>query len=156
MTTLATAPGVISTPSRYYCGVEDVMEYLGLDEYNAKQKRKDRKIKNYYEKISRSKQEKLFYEVIVQIGNREDTGVDSFVADLATCVLEDYVKKFQERNPNLYVFGAYIHLYEETPHVHIDFVPWVSGCKRGLETHTSLKAALATRGFDNVIKIRKL
>ncbi len=118
-----------------------------LVEYNAKQKRKDRKIKSYYEKISRSRQEKLFYEVIVQIGNRDDTGVGSFAADLATCVLEDYVKKFQERNPNLYVFGAYIHLDEETPHVHIDFVPWVSGYKRGLETHTSLKAALATRGF---------
>ena len=40
-----------------------------LKEYNAKQKRKDRQIKSYYDKISRSKQEKLFYEVIVQIGN---------------------------------------------------------------------------------------
>lgn len=38
-----------------------------LKEYNAKQKRKDRQIKSYYDKISRSKQEKLFYEVIVQI-----------------------------------------------------------------------------------------
>lgn len=36
-----------------------------LEQYNAKQKNKDRQIKNYYDKISRSKQEKLFYEVIV-------------------------------------------------------------------------------------------
>ena len=54
---------------------------------------------------------------------------------------------FQLRNPQLYVIGAYIHLDEETPHLHLNFVPWVSGCKRGLETKTSLKAALATRGF---------
>ena len=118
-----------------------------LDKYNAKQKRKDRQIKSYYEKISRSKQEKLFYEVIVQIGNKDDTGVGSSAAEVATWVLKDYVKMFQLRNPQLYVIGAYIHLDEETPHLHLNFVPWVSGCKRGLETKTSLKAALATRGF---------
>ena len=118
-----------------------------LDEYNAKQKRKDRQIKSYYEKIFRSKQEKLFYEVIVQIGNKDDTGVGSSAAEVATWVLKDYVKMFQLRNPQLYVIGAYIHLDEETPHLHLNFVPWVSGSKRGLETKTSLKAALATRGF---------
>lgn len=118
-----------------------------LKEYNAKQKRKDRQIKSYYEKISRSKQEKLFYEVIVQIGNKDDTGVGSSAAKVATWVLKDYVKMFQLRNPQLYVIDAYIHLDEETPHLHLNFVPWVSGCKRGLETKTSLKAALATRGF---------
>ena len=118
-----------------------------LKEYNAKQKRKDRQIKSYYEKISRSKQEKLFYEVIVQIGNKDDTGVGSSAAEVATWVLKDYVKMFQLRNPQLYVIGAYIHLDEEAPHLHLNFVPWVSGCKRGLETKTSLKAALATRGF---------
>lgn len=118
-----------------------------LDEYNAKQKRKDKQIKSYYEKISRSKQEKLFYEVIVQIGNKDDTGAGSSAAEVATWVLMDYVKMFQLRNPQLYVIGAYIHLDEETPHLHLNFVPWVSGSKRGLETKTSLKAALATRGF---------
>lgn len=123
-----------------------------LDEYNAKQKRKDRQINSYYEKISRSKQEKLFYEVIVQIGNKDDTGVGSSAAEVATWVLKDYVKMFQHRNPQLYVIGAYIHLDEETPHLHLNFVPWVSGCKRGLETKTSLKAALATRGFASECK----
>ena len=118
-----------------------------LDEYNAKQKRKDRQIKSYYEKIFRSKQEKLFYEVIVQIGNKDDTGAGSSAAEVATWVLKDYVKMFQLRNPQLYVIGAYIHLDEETPHLHLNFVPWVSGSKRGLETKTRLKAALATRGF---------
>lgn len=118
-----------------------------LNEYNAKQKRKDRQIKNYYEKIKRSKQEKLFYEVIVQIGNKDDTGVGSYSAEIATQILKDYVELFQFRNPQLYVFGAYIHMDEETPHLHLDFVPWVSGSERGLETRTSLKGALATRGF---------
>ena len=71
----------------------------------------------------------------------------SSAAEVATWVLKDYVKMFQLRNPQLYMIGAYIHLDEETSHLHLNFVPWVSGCKRGLETKTSLKAALATRGF---------
>ena len=120
-----------------------------LTEYNAKQKRKDRQIKNYYEKIKRSKQEKLFYEVIVQIGNMDDTGVGSYSAEIATQILKDYVELFQFRNPQLYVFGAYIHMDEETPHLHLDFVPWVSDSKRGMETRTSLKGALASRGFTS-------
>mgnify|MGYP002240375305 CR=1 FL=1 len=63
----------------------------------------------------------LFYEVIVQIGNRDDTGVGSEAADIAVKVLTDYVELFISRNPQLYVFGAYIHMDEETPHVHIEF-----------------------------------
>lgn len=120
-----------------------------LKKYNAKQKRKDRQIKNYYDKISRSKQEKLFYEVIVQIGNRDDTGVGSAASDIAVKVLTDYVELFIRRNPQLYVFGAYIHMDEETPHVHIDFVPFSTDNKRGLETKNSLKGALASRGFES-------
>lgn len=120
-----------------------------LKKYNAKQKRKDRQIKNYYDKISRSKQEKLFYEVIVQIGNRDDTGVGSAAADTAVKALQDYVELFIRRNPQLYVFGAYIHMDEETPHVHIDFVPFSTDNKRGLETKKSLKGALASRGFES-------
>lgn len=120
-----------------------------LKKYNAKQKRKDRQIKNYYDKIARSKQEKLFYEVIVQIGNRDDTGVGSAAADMAVKVLTDYVELFIRRNPQLYVFGAYIHMDEETPHVHIDFVPFSTDNKRGLEMKNSLKGALASRGFES-------
>ena len=134
--------------------VEDIKEVYhhlfdeALAEYNAKQKRKDRQIKNYYEKIKRSKQEKLFYEVIVQIGNRDDTYVGSDEGEIAKDILRDYLYEFMKNNPNLYVFGAYIHMDEETPHMHIDFVPWVSGSKRGLETKNSLNGALAARGFN--------
>lgn len=130
--------------------IKEVYHHLfdeALNEYNAKQKRKDRQIKNYYEKIKRSKQEKLFYEVIVQIGNRDDTSVGSDAGEIAKDILRDYLYEFVKNNPNLYVLGAYIHMDEETPHMHIDFVPWVSGSKRGLETKNSLKGALATRGF---------
>lgn len=84
-----------------------------------------------------------------RIGNRDDTGVGSEAADIAVKVLTDYVELFISRNPQLYVFGAYIHMDEETPHVHIDFVPFSTDNKRGLETKNSLKGALASRGFES-------
>ena len=118
-----------------------------LAEYNARQSRKDRRIKNYYEHIKRSKQEKPFYEVIFQIGNNEDTRCGTAEAVITTKALNDFVKSFQKRNPQLRVFNAVIHLDEETPHVHLDFVPFVTGQKRGLSTRNSLTGALEQQGF---------
>ncbi len=55
--------------------------------------------------------------------------------------------EFLVRNPNLYVFSAHLHMDEETPHLHIGFVPYITGSKRGLDTRASLKSALAGEGF---------
>ena len=115
--------------------------------YNDKQTRNDRRINDYYEKIRTGKQEKLFKEVIFQIGNKDDTGVSSTDAEKAIDVLDEYAKTFQERNPNLYMFSAHLHLDEATPHLHIDFVPFTTGSTRGLETRVSLKGALAAQGI---------
>ena len=118
-----------------------------LERYNAKQKRSDRKIDDYYEKIRRGKQEKLFYEVIFQIGNKDNMNVQSNEGQLAKDILCEFIEQFQERNPNLYVFSSYLHMDEQTPHIHIDFVPFICNSKRGLDTRVSLKGALSEQGF---------
>ena len=117
------------------------------ERYNAKQKRKDRMIDNYYEKIRRSKQEKLFHEVIFQIGNKDDMNAKNEDGLLAKRILTEFMDEFQARNPNLYVFSAHLHMDEETPYLHIDFVPYITGSKRGLDTRVSLKFALVAEGF---------
>ena len=112
-------------------------------------KRKDRQIANYYEKIRQGKQEKLFHEVIFQIGNREDMAVGTSEGNLAVKVLDEYVKDFQKRNPTLRVFSCYLHQDEATPHLHIDFVPYVTNWKgKGMDTRVSLKQALKSLGFQ--------
>ena len=118
-----------------------------LERYNEKQKRKDRVIDDYYEKIRQGKQEKLFHEVIFQIGNKDDMNAKSEEGLLAKKILTEFMDEFQARNPNLYVFSAHLHMDEETPHLHIDFVPYITGSKRGLDTRVSLKSALAAEGF---------
>lgn len=118
-----------------------------LERYNAKQTRSDRRIDDYYEKIRTGKQEKPFHELIIQIGNRDDTGAGTEIREQAKAALDEYYQGFRERNPNLYVFSAHLHMDEATPHVHIDFVPFITGSKRGLDTRVSLKQALAAQGF---------
>ena len=118
-----------------------------LERYNAKQTRADRRIENYYEKIRSGKQEKPFHEIILQVGNKDDMSADSDEGRLAATVLDEYMRAFQERNPNLRVFSAHLHMDETTPHLHIDFVPFTTGSKRGLDTRVSLKQALAAQGF---------
>lgn len=116
-------------------------------EYNAKQKRKDRRIENYYEKICNGDQEKPFYEVIFQVGNKDDMGVASENGALAKEILDKFYHSFLERNPQLHVYSAHLHMDEATPHLHIDFIPFTTGSKRGLSTRVSLKQALADQGI---------
>ena len=118
-----------------------------LKRYNEKQTRSDRCIPNYYEKIRSGNQEKPFHEIILQIGSKEDMSATGEFAELARTILDKYYQGFQERNPNLRVFSAHLHMDEATPHIHIDFVPFTTGSKRGLDTRVSLKQALAVQGF---------
>ena len=135
-----------------YCNenIKDVYHELFDDavvRYNAKQTRNDRMIVNYYEKIRSGKQEKSFHEIILQIGNLDDMNAQTEDGELAAKVLSEYMQNFQERNPNLRVFSAHLHMDEATPHLHIDFVPYTTGSTRGLDTRISLKQALAAQGF---------
>ena len=74
-------------------------------------------------------------------------GAESENGQLAKQVLDEYYRGFQERNPQLKVFSTHLHMDEATPHIHIDFVPFTTGSKRGLDTRVSLKQALAVQGF---------
>ena len=118
-----------------------------LERYNAKQTRDDRRIENYYEKIRSGKQEKPFHELILQIGDKDNMGATTANGELAKTILDEYFQHFQERNPTLRVFSAHLHMDEATPHLHIDFIPFTTGSKRGLDTRVSLKQALAALGF---------
>mgnify|MGYP004634159081 CR=1 FL=1 len=119
-----------------------------VERYN-EGKRNDRKITDYYEKIRQGKQEKLFHEVIFQIGNSKDMAVGTEAGELAVKVLDEYMKDFQKRNPTLRVFSCYLHQDEATPHLHIDFVPYVTNWKgKGMDTRVSLKQAMKSLGFE--------
>ncbi|BDZ84593.1 plasmid recombination enzyme [Claveliimonas bilis] len=144
-------------PERSYLNIEYINENIedvyhelfdeALARYNEKQSRKDRCIDNYYEKIRSGKQEKTFHEIILQIGDKDNMGAKTEDGQLAAKILNEYMQDFQQRNPTLRVFSAYLHMDEATPHLHIDFVPYTTESKRGLDTRVSLKQALSALGF---------
>ena len=119
-----------------------------LKRYNDKQIRADRKIEDYYEKIRSSKQEKPFHEIILQVRNKDDVSADNEDGQLAAVALDEYMRGFQKHNSHLRVFSVHLHMDEATPHLYIDFVPFTTGSKRGLDTRVSPKQALAVQGFQ--------
>ena len=141
--------------------LEDAYEICfgdALREYNEKQTRSDRKKDNYINEIKNSgNNEKVFYENVVQIGTVYDTGVMDAEGNVsvdalkAAEVLEEYVKTFQERNPNLYLFNAVLHMDEATPHLHLDYIPVAHGYKKGMKTRNSLTKAFQEMGFDKAV-----
>lgn len=149
-----------------------VYEHLFVEStkrYNAKQKRNDRKIYGtYYESLFHQKpsnsvvtaadKRKSFYEDVVQIGKKEDSGVDTEDAQLVASCLKEYMAGYQQRNPNFVVFNAVLHMDEATPHLHIDYIP-VGHYKRGQDTQNGIAQALKEMGFrsgkDAIARWRK-
>lgn len=128
-----------------------------VERYNAKQKRADRRIKNGYFRyafshapsnnvITAPDKRKSFYEDIVQIGDRNDTGIGTADAETAAKCLTEYMQGFSERNPNFFVFNAVLHVDEATPHLHIDYIP-IGHYKRGVDTQNGLAQALKEMGY---------
>ncbi len=118
-----------------------------VEEYNAKQKRSDRRITDYYNKIKQDKRKHPVYECIVQIGDRFDTGNS---AEQEKQALIRFAEEWDNRNPNLRLVGAYIHCDEPdgTVHMHLDYIP-VAECSRGMRLQNSLDRALQQQGFNS-------
>lgn len=113
--------------------------------YNDTQKRNDRKIKNYFDKIYRSKKEKPFYEFIIQVGNQNDQPSET----KSKAILKEFNDMLIKDYPSLRVFNSVIHMDESTPHLHIDFVPIGDGYKKGMEKRASFKRVLKNLGFSD-------
>ena len=126
------------------------------ERYNVRQKRNDRKIGDYYEHLFGCKpcntvkvnalDQKSFYEVVVQIGKREDSGIGTEDEQLVADCLKEYREGFQNRNPNFYVFNAVLHMDEATPHLHYDYIP-VGHYKRGQDVQNGIAQALKEMGY---------
>ena len=120
-----------------------------LAEYNARKAHPYQRIPDYYEHIGKGKQEKPYEEIVVQFGDMQDCGLNSENWETAKAMLDEYMREFERRNPNLKVFNAVMHLDEATPHLHIDFVPIVHSPNRGLPVRVSMKGALWEQGFSS-------
>lgn len=128
-----------------------------IEDYNAKQKRSDRKktLSEYIDEIKKNQAnrngEKLFYEQVIGIGDMHDTGIVAHPEEAQTAkeILLAYFEEWKERNPNLHVFNAVLHMDEATPHLHVDYIPVGYGYKQGLQARNSLTRAFENMGIDS-------
>lgn len=120
-----------------------------VKDYNSRQKRADRRIDDYYAKVQNDKERHVAYEIIVQIGNKDNQPP----AEQAVDVLRAYFGGWVQRNPQLVVSSAYIHLDESTPHMHIVYIP-VAHYDRGMEWRVGLDRAM-TQTMGITTKSRK-
>ena len=132
--------------------IKDVYHELfddALNAYNAKQKRKDRKIDDYYKHVQKSKNLDLQREFIVTVGNKADWEKLSFEEKQEVGeALERYVRDFNERHDNMTIYNAIVHLDESgAPHAHFNVVPTATGYKNGLAVQPSFRNALEQEGF---------
>ena len=122
-----------------------------VDEYNKKQKRSDRKIKNFFSKVKKSKNLDTQKEFIIQAGKMGQQ-LDSDPVEnerLQKRVLETYLNEFQKTYPQLHVYSAVIHVDEKSPHMHLAVVPEASGYKRGVAKKPSFSKAVGIKNIDD-------
>ncbi|PEE83558.1 plasmid recombination protein [Bacillus toyonensis] len=121
-----------------------------VDKYNEKQKRNDRKIDDYYDKIHKDDKTHEQRELVVAIGEGKD---DPKCRGAKKEALKRYAEAFQERNPNLAVYNMVLHDDEANPHLHINYVPNFES-SRGLTRRVGMDRALQQQGVEG--KGRKL
>ena len=132
--------------------IKDVYHELfddALNAYNAKQKRKDRKIDDYYKHVQKSKNLDLQREFIVAVGNKADWERLSFEEKQEVGeALARYVRDFNERHDNMTIYNAIVHLDESgAPHAHFNVIPTATGYKNGLAVQPSFRKALEQESF---------
>lgn len=134
-----------------------------VQKYNEGQSRPDRHktVEGYLEEIkvrqTNKNGEKPYYEVIVMLGDKDTTGIVQHPQEAAKAkdTLMEYLGTWTDRNPNLQVYSASLHMDEATPHLHIDYIPVADGYKRGLERRNSLSKALEQQGIANGGKMKE-
>lgn len=109
-----------------------------LKEFNQKQKRDDRKIKDYLKHVSDSKSNDVAAEIIIQIGDQDfwkDRSME-FKKSMIPC-FQEQLDRLRKLCPDFKIANAVVHLDEKSPHMHVVGVPVAEGYKRGLSKRCS-------------------
>jgi len=121
-------------------------------EYNESQTREDRKIKDYFNKISQDSQRDLACEIIIELGDMDfwkdkDMRYKKRMSD----VYNEQVKDLMKVVPEFKVANAVIHYDETSPHMHIIGVPVKEDYKKGMKKQVA-KSQIFTKSSLKVIQ----
>ena len=112
--------------------------------YNEQQSRDDRKIGDYYKQVCKDAKKHPVYEVIVGVYPKDG----ELSVKEQEAILWQYATEWKKANPHLALVGVYWHADEAgQPHIHMDYIPWSDGYKKGPERQAGLVRALEAQGF---------
>ena len=147
---------------KYYENEQDAYDDIfgeAVEEFNKKQKHKNRRIKNYLEKIKTTKvgfgEHKEFgkplKQMIIEIGKAPETDLgkkpkhiidtDTQEAEFRKLVQTKYIENFEKRNPNIKLVNVSTHVDEANIHSHMTFIPFFHS-NRGLRKKFGLNGAI--------------
>ena len=137
--------------------IEEVYDTLfgeAVREYDARQRRRDRRIGDYLAKVRASKQQEVEYELVVQIGNMDtNPATEANNRMLSALVYRAWLDRFREEFPHLRIVQAVTHVDEATPHLHVQYVPWIDGQARGPAVQNSLRQAIRADGYTDIREV---
>lgn len=124
-----------------------------VKEYNKKQTRPDRKIKNYINEVSEKSQD-MAVEIIFQIGDKKfwEANCEKEQLIMAQAIYEMMLTQLMEMLPDFVVANAVVHFDEASPHMHVVGVPIGRGFKRGLETKVSKRSVFTQETLANILQ----
>lgn len=122
-----------------------------LKEFNQKQKRDDRKIKDYLKHVSDSKSNDVAAEIIIQIGDQDfwkDRSME-FKKSMIPC-FQEQLDRLRKLCPDFKIASAIVHLDEKSPHMHVVGVPVAEGYKRGLSKRCSKTKVFTQKSLEKL------
>lgn len=122
-----------------------------LKEFNQKQNRDDRKIKDYLKHVSDSKSNDVAAEIIIQIGDQDfwkDRSME-FKKSMIPC-FQEQLDRLKKLCPDFKIASAIVHLDEKSPHMHVVGVPVAEGYKRGLSKRCSKTKVFTQKSLEKL------
>lgn len=122
-----------------------------LKEFNQKQNRDDRKIKDYLKHVSDSKSNDVAAEIIIQIGDQDfwkDRSME-FKKSMIPC-FQEQLDRLRKLCPDFKIASAIVHLDEKSPHMHVVGVPVAEGYKRGLSKRCSKTKVFTQKSLEKL------
>ena len=147
---------------------EEAFNYVfgeSMEQYNASQKRNDRKTsfeKEMAKMESGKVKQELIHCMIVEVGNHDHHPPEEECVE----ILQEYLEKFREKFPNMRIVNCAIHLDEFKkggPHLQIYYVPVKTRERHeelenpkkwnGMDVQPSMTGALEQMGYSNDAKV---
>jgi hypothetical protein len=121
-----------------------------VTEYNAKQKRDDRKIIDYFKTCENEKNKDVAVEIILQVADKEFWENNADKRKIMKEVFKEQIETLKVAVPGFYLTNATLHLDEKSPHLHIVGIPISDDFKRGMKRQCSKRKIFTKERLTNL------